>query len=68
MASMHVLFNQFSRVPVSSVFNSWCMYIFLWGSNLAFLCAFGYILLSIGILLFLMFFFDSYLTLSLLDD
>ena len=42
--------------------------LFLWGSSLAFLCVFGYILLSIGILLFLMFFFDFYLTLSLLDD
>ena len=42
--------------------------LFLWGSNLTFLCAFEYLLLSIGILLFLMFFFDFYLTLSLLDD
>ena len=41
--------------------------LFLWGSNLTFLCVFGHFLLPIGILFFLMFFFDFYLTSSLLD-
>ena len=59
--------NGFSCVVVIFVFDSLSMYCF-WGSNLVFLCVFGYILLPIGILLFLMFFFDFYLTLSLLDD
>ena len=48
------------------VFDSWCMYI-LCGSNLTFICVFGYFLLPIGILFCLMF-FDFYFTLSLLDD
>ena len=42
--------------------------IFLWGSNFAFLCVFGYFSLPISILFCLMFFFDFDLTLSLLDD
>ena len=40
---------------------------FLWGSNLAFLHVFSYFLLLIGILFCLMFFFDFYLSVSLLD-
>ena len=39
---------------------------FLWGCNLTFLWGFGYFLLPFGILFFLMFFFDFYLTLCLL--
>ena len=68
MANMLVRVDIFSRTLVSFVFDSYCMYIFSWGSNLAFLCVFGYFLLPIGILFCLMFFFNFYLTLSLLDD
>ena len=68
MANMLVRVEGFSCTLVSFVFDSMCTYIFLWDSNLAFLCVFGYLLLPIGILFCLMFFFNFYLTLSLLDD
>ena len=50
--------DSFPWVLVSFVFDSWYMYIFLVGSNLAFLRVFGYFLFHIGILFFLMFLFD----------
>ena len=65
---MLVRVDGFSRILVSFLFDSRHMYSFLWDSNLAFLCVFGYLLLPIGILFCLMFFFNFYLTLSLLDD
>ena len=68
MANMLVRVEGFSRTLVSFVFDPWCMYIFLWDSTLAFLCVFGYLLLPIGILFCLMFLFNFYLTLRLLDD
>ena len=43
---------------VSLMFDFWYMYIFLVGSNLAFLRVFGYFLFPIGILFFLMFLCD----------
>ena len=42
MVSMLARVNEFSWILVSLVFDSWWMYIFLVGSNLAFLWIFGY--------------------------
>ena len=58
MVSMLAWASCFSQVLVSLVFDSWCMYIFSVGSNLAFLRVFGYFLFPVGILFFLLFFFD----------
>ena len=68
MANMLVSVDGFSCTLMSLVFESWSMYLFLQGSNFTFLCVFGYFLLPIGILFCLVFFFNFYLTVSLLDD
>ena len=56
MVKMLAWVDSFPRVLVSLVFDSWYLYIFLVGSNLAFLWVFGYFLFPIGILF--MFLFD----------
>ena len=49
MANMLVRVDGFSRTLASLVFESWSVYVFLRGSNFAFLCVIGYFLLPIGI-------------------
>ena len=60
---MPIWVEGFSRTLMSFVFDSRCMYTFLWDSNLAFLCVFSYLLLPIGILFCLMFFLTAKLIL-----